>query len=527
MIRQTEETAREAPPDPVLAGYRLDASPRRREGGSLLFSATAPDGSPAALQVSAEPVANRRARARFRRLARARAGLRHPALLGVRETGEEGGRLFAATEPFPARSLADLLRNGPLDPTLALRLLKAAAEGLDAAHAVGLVHRTLSAESVLLDDDRVKLDLFGLFTAAGQPSWGDVVRRDAHLHYESPEAVRGEELGPASNVYSLTGLLVHALTGQEPFAHHDPVMITYAHASQPPPKPSERKPELPSGLDPIVARGMAKEPGERPESAGALIAGAALVLRTASYARPETGPRDLVPPESAPVPSKAPAPADSPPASLAVAVAPTPVAPTPIAPKPVAPAPVAPTPVAPAPVAPTPVAPAPVASTLVPPALPAEPPARRGLPLKARLASLGPLLLVLVVAGAFGALLGMPGAGSQEAANTVRSADELALERLDNVRFRLRDDLAFASTTDEQADLAERLSMAYGHAADDLSSPELVSAAQRASAAYVSLEGAARTAEADGYESARGRVEVAESKIASELSRINLQRGRK
>jgi serine/threonine protein kinase len=502
MITQIEEPARDAMPDPVLAGYRLDASPRRREGGSLLFSATAPDGSPATLQVSAEPVPNRRARARFRRLARARAELEHPALLGVREIGEEGGRLFVATEPFPARSLADLLRNGPLDPELALRLLKAVAGGLDAAHAVRLVHRTLSAESVLLDGDRVKLDLFGLFTAAGQPSWGDVVRRDAQLHYESPEAVRGDELSPASNVYSLTGLLVHALTGQQPFAHHDPVMITYAHVSQPPPKPSERNPELPGGLDGIVARGMAKEPGERPESAGALIAGAALVLRTPSYSTPEPAPRDPAPPETAPAPSTSPGPANSFPPSWAAAAAPAPVPPTPVPAMPVPPTP-------------------------VPAALPAEASAPRRPPLKARLAPLWPMLLVLVVAAVFGALLGMPGAGSQQTADSARSGDELAVERLDDVRFRLRDDLAFASTADEQADVAGRLAMAYGSAADRFSSPELVSAAQRASAAYVSLESAARADEEDAYESARGRVEATETQIASELSRINLQRGRK
>ena len=246
MIKQTEEPTREAMPEPMLGGYRLDSSPRRREGGSLLFSATAADGSPASLQVSADPVTSRRARSRFRRLARARAELDHPALLAVRETGEEGGRLFLATEPFPARSLADLLRSGPLDPDLALRILTAVADGLDAAHAKGLVHRTLSAESVLLEGDRVKLDLFGLFTVIGQASWGDVVRRDPHLHYESPEAVQGEEPDPRSNVYSLAGLLFHALTGEQPFPHHDPVMITYAHMSQPPPKVSERRPGLPA-----------------------------------------------------------------------------------------------------------------------------------------------------------------------------------------------------------------------------------------------------------------------------------------
>jgi hypothetical protein len=136
-------------------------------------------------------------------------------------------------------------------------------------------------------------------------------------------------------------------------------------------------------------------------------------------------------------------------------------------------------------------------------------------------------LLVLLVAALFGALLGMPGPDSQQAANVVRSPDERALQRLDDVRFRLRDDLAFASTTDEQAGLAQRLAMAYGHAADDLRAPALVSAAQSTSAAYVSLEQAARSADDAAYESARGRVEATESRIARELARINSQRGRK
>jgi hypothetical protein len=489
MIRQTEEPRSEALPEPVLAGYRLDPAPRRREGGSLLFSATAPDGSPATLQVSSEPVGNRRARSRFRRLARTRAQLEHPALLGVRETGEEGGRVFMATDLFPPRSLADLLGSGPLDPELAMKLLTAVADGLDAAHAAGLVHRTLSPESVLLDGDEVKLDLFGLFTVMGQPDWGDVVRRDAHLHYDSPEAVRGEELTRESNVYSLAGLLFHALTGERPFPHHDPVMITYAHVSQPPPKLSERRPELPRGLDAIVARGMAKEPGERPESAGALVGDAALVLRMASYATPKPAPPEpaAAPPEPAPAPQRAPQPAAAPQR-----------APETVPPK-----------------------------LVVPPCLPADAPARPRTPLSAWLVPLGPLLLVLAVAALFGVLLGMPSSEPQQAANTVRTPEERALERLDGARFRLRDDLAFASTADEQAGLAQRLATAYGKAADDLTSPQLVSAAESASAAYLSLERAARADDEDAYDVARGDVEAAESRIAIALAPSNSQTERK
>jgi Protein kinase domain len=549
MIRETEQPPRETIPEPMLAAYRLDDSPRRREAGSLLFAATAPDGSPATLQVSADPVTSRRTRARFRRLARARAEVAHPALLGVREVGEADGRVYAGAEPFPARSLADLLHHGPLEPALALRLLGAVADGLDAAHAAGVVHRTLSAESILLDGDHVKLDLFGIFTVVGQAGWGDVVRRDPHLHYEPPEGVRGDELSPASNVYSLTGLLVHALTGEQPFAHHDPVMITYAHLSQPPPKPSERNPELPSGLDAIVARGMAKDPGERPESATALVAAAARVLRATpkpatggeaapqsaiaarvlrATSKPATG-GEARPPLPAPAAPTAPAPRAPAP------VAPTRGTPAPAAPAPVAPARPTPAPAAPAPTAPTRPTPAPAALAPAPvapvPAAPVprapvdgEPPLRPRVPLRAWLVPLGPVLLVILVAGLFGALLGTPGSGSEQAASTAKSPEQAAVERLDGVRFRLRDDLAFAATADEQADAAQRLAMAYGRAADHLTSPALVSAAQEASAAYVAMETAARSADQDSYDDARARVEEAEKRIDSELARIDRSR---
>jgi serine/threonine kinase PknH len=523
MIRQTEQPPREKIPEPMLAHYRLDDSPRRLEAGSLLFAATAPDGSPAALQVSADPVTSRRTRARFRRLARARAGIAHPALLAVREIGETDGRVFVATEPFPARSLADVLRDGPLEPVLALRVLEAVADGLDAAHAAGVVHRTLSAESVLLDGERVKLDLFGVFTVVGQASWGDVVRRDAHLHYEPPEGVRGDELDAASNVYSLTGLLVHALTGEQPFANHDPVMITYAHLSKAPPKPSERKPELPAELDAIVARGMAKDPAQRPESAGALIAAAGTVLRTVSTTIPKPVTPAPAPTSPAATPTS-PAPARTSPApaptSAAAARATAAAAPATAAAAAAAPAP---QPAAPAVAPPQTPAARPAART-APMPVATEPPSRRRAPLSAWLVAVGPVLLVLVVAAAFGALLGLPGSGSEQAANSASSPQQNAVQRLDEVRFRLRDELAFAGTVEEQADAAQRLAMAYGRAADHVTSAALVSTTKEASLAYLALESAARAGDQDAYDSARERVEAAEKEIERDLAQINRSR---
>jgi hypothetical protein len=519
MIHQTEEPTRTETPEPVLGGYRLAPSPRRLEGGSLLFAATAADGSVAGVQVSAQPVTSRRARARFRRLARTRAGLSHPALLGVLESGEEGGRLFVATEPFPAGSLARLLREGPLDPQRALRLLRPVAEALDAAHAAGLVHRTLSADSVLMDGEQAKLDLFGLFTVAGQASWGDVIRKDPHLHYESPEGVRGDELTPASNVYSLTGLLVHALTGQQPFVNHDPVMITYAHVSQPPPKPSERMPELPAALDALVARGMAKEPGERPASAGALIAGAERALRAAAPAEPAAARPDAPPPVAAPLPPAIETADTDAVSDVAARIAARVAAPgTPAAPAAATPAAEAATVQMPKTVAP--------AATPPAPRPPAEGSRRPRVPLRARLVQFGPMLGVIALAVIFGALLGMPGSGSEQAAKSVPSANERAAKRLDEVRFRLRDDLSIASTPEEQADVAGRLAMAYGRAADHMSTPELVSAAHDASLAYTSLQSAARSGDAAAYDSARGEVETAESSMSDKLAQVSAQKPR-
>ncbi len=92
-------------------------------------------------------------------------------MLGVREVGEGDGRPFIAAERFPRRSLDDVLRDGPLDPGTALALLKQVADALDAAHAAGLVHRTLSAESVLLEGDlRRSSTCSGCSRPSGRPS---------------------------------------------------------------------------------------------------------------------------------------------------------------------------------------------------------------------------------------------------------------------------------------------------------------------------------------------------------------------
>ena len=390
------------------------------------------------------------------------------------------------------------------------------------------MHLTFGPQSILLDGRDARLDLFGVFSVTGQASWGDVVRRDPHLRYEPPEAVRGDELDARSNVYSLAAILVHALTGKEPFPQADPMLIEYAHISQPPPKPSERDPRLPPELDALVARGMAKDADERPASAGELLAEAAALLAVGQEAvgtavLPNPAPESVAPNPTEGSPVEPPA---APPSEAEPAQSPPPKPPDP------APA-VAATAPPPAPAVRPPAAEPsrsravldawfadtgetsgrpPTATPPAPIPPPAEEPTFYRPPLRVRLRPFLPLLAAVVVGAVFGLLVGMP--DSQPTVAPARApADLRVVQRLDLVRERLRSDMALALTPAEQADVAKRLATAHGVAATRLRSPELESAAQRLSDAYAAMAVAARDESAEVFASAADEVSAAEDDL--------------
>ena len=505
-------------PPPEVGGFRVTRPAGRRDGGTLVFDAVGKDGRPATLHVSAAVVDSRRERARFRRLARERARLEHPAVLPVESFGEERGRLFVATEPLPAGSLADLVRDGPLEPAEAIRILTAAAGALDAARERDLVHRGLSPESVLLEGDRVVLDLFGIVGASGAAGVGEVAPRGAHIHYKPPECVRGEEAQAPANVYSLAAILVHALTGKPPYEHSDPVLIEYAHLSEPPPRPSRRMSGLPAGLDGLVARAMAKEPWRRPATAGALMDEARRILLggtndvaakpAASGATTSTNGHH----GSGASRTAGAAPAGNRPSTVSPVLEAWIAAGSMPSPSASADAPVAPpaAPARPAPGRAPDAAPAGGPQAPRPAARPAPPLAP---PLRARVRALLPLAAAVVVAAAFGVLVGTPGDAPDAGPTTVRPPDAAAVGRFDAVRLRLRDDLALAASAEEQARLADRLAVAHDELATRAGSGAIDAAAEDGSAAYAELAAAARDGDADGFDAAGADVEAAEAAL--------------
>jgi hypothetical protein len=269
------------PPRPLLAvgevvdGYVVEGLVADREHSELICDAVSLDAEAVTLVVAWRRPVDRHAWARFRRLARTRAALEHEALVPVHAVGEHSGRPYLAMDRYPEATFEELLGSAPLPARQVLTLLAPVCDALDLAHANGLVHQSLSDTSLLMEGDSLFLDGFGLAGGPRELSFESVGVHE--VRYCPPEELRGEPLEPASNVYSLTSLLVHAITGTTPY-HGAPAAQAYGHLVEPPPRPSAHMRRLGSAFDDVVAHGMAKEPGERPASAGELLRGAAAAL---------------------------------------------------------------------------------------------------------------------------------------------------------------------------------------------------------------------------------------------------------
>ena len=229
-------------------------------------------------------------RERFLRESRVAAAVEHPHVIPVYEAGEDAGLLFIAMRYVDGFDLGALLgRLGPLTPADAVRIVTQIAGALDAAHARGLVHRDVKPANVLLDEDleHAYLTDFGIARATGAASAITSVGTFVGTpDYAAPEQIAGAEVDFRSDIYSLGGLLYHALTARPPFEREDLLAKLAAHAEAPPPRPSLVAGEL-APFDAVIARAMAKLPDERPQTAGELAREARAALEQAGEgARP-------------------------------------------------------------------------------------------------------------------------------------------------------------------------------------------------------------------------------------------------
>jgi tRNA A-37 threonylcarbamoyl transferase component Bud32 len=206
---------------------------------------------------------------RFRREARSAASLSHPHIVLVFDGAEtEDGTYFIAMEYLPGGTLKDhILKRGALPPQAAAEVTLQIAKALRAAHVRGIFHRDVKPGNILVTDSGdVKVADFGIARAAEATTISDLGEILGSAKYMSPEQV-----GPASDLYSLGVVLYEMLTGRVPFEVEVPADVSVKHAGGPPPHPREVNPDVPEGTDALVMKLLATDPEDRYGSATQLI----------------------------------------------------------------------------------------------------------------------------------------------------------------------------------------------------------------------------------------------------------------
>jgi serine/threonine-protein kinase len=268
-------------PGAEFAGYTIEAL-IGRGGMSVVYRAEHRRlKRKVALKLLAPELAeNQGFRERFLRESELAAALDHPNIVPVYDAGEVEGRLYIAMRLVEGTDLGVILRReGRLEPRRALTLAGEVADALDVAHARGLVHRDVKPSNVLVamqaGKEHCYLADFGLTKSMSEPRLPvDAGRMVGTIDYVAPEQIRKDTVDGRADVYSLACLLFECLTGEPPFGRPSEMAVIYAHLEEDPPRASERRSELPAGLDEVFEKAMAKEPAARYESAGAFVAAA-------------------------------------------------------------------------------------------------------------------------------------------------------------------------------------------------------------------------------------------------------------
>ena len=217
--------------------------------------------------------------ARFRREAQAAAGLNHPAIVSVYDTGEEatetGVLPYIVMEQVNGKTIREVIRSGERLPFgRAMAVTRGILEALEYSHRNGIVHRDIKPANVMLTPGGdVKVMDFGIARALDDASatvthaWTVV----GTANYLSPEQARGEVADSRSDIYSVGCLLYELLTGRPPFLGDTPVAIAYQHVSAEYLPVSQLNEELPTGIDNIISGALSKDPLARYQNASEML----------------------------------------------------------------------------------------------------------------------------------------------------------------------------------------------------------------------------------------------------------------
>ena len=203
--------------------------------------------------------------ARFKREIQLSSRVTHPNVLRVFDLGEMDGIKFLTMQFVDGRDLSTILKKqGKLPTDRLVRVFRQVAEGLKAAHDQGVIHRDLKPQNIMLDaTDRVYVTDFGLAKSAEQSGMTQTGAVIGTPFYMSPEQVKGETVGPQSDIFSLGVILYQMSAGTVPFGGATPFEVMISRIQRPPKPVRELNPELPIYIQKIIERCLTVDTGLR------------------------------------------------------------------------------------------------------------------------------------------------------------------------------------------------------------------------------------------------------------------------
>lgn len=218
-------------------------------------------------------------RTRFRLEAQAASRMANPTIVRVYDAGEDSEVDPSGTvHPVPyivmelvhGELLKDIIADGPVPLTDALRYTDGILEALEYSHRAGVVHRDIKPGNVMVTPEgQIKVMDFGIARAVSDSSTtvAETTNIIGTAAYFSPEQAKGEAVDARADLYSTGVVLYELLTGRPPFRGETPVAVAYQHVSEQPATPSELNEDLPRALDLVALRALAKDPFQRFQTA--------------------------------------------------------------------------------------------------------------------------------------------------------------------------------------------------------------------------------------------------------------------
>ena len=249
------------PGDPQRIGPYVLLGRLGSGGMGRVYLARSPGGRMVAVKVIRANLAEDAGfRARFAREVSAAAKVGGLFTAAVVDADVDGPVPWLVTAYVPGTSLSDAVeRQGPLPENSVLALAAGLAEGLSAIHAAGVIHRDLKPSNVLLAQDGPRIIDFGISSAAGATSLTGTGFMIGSPGFMSPEQAEGLTVGPASDIFSLAGVLIYAVRGEGPFGSGDTAALLY--------RVVHGKPNIdnvPDNLRPLIKRSLSRDPKRRP-----------------------------------------------------------------------------------------------------------------------------------------------------------------------------------------------------------------------------------------------------------------------